>query len=251
MQKKISDLFSNKSIIISCVVILFIIIFLVILLNTNKMTKLEKLKIEEKSNEISNYFDELVGSDDDGKYINFAIEYLYNNNNSNSFVAQDLADVINDNFNLNYSSDDVIKIGITSSMHSKEIMFDTASGSYTYLNKKTNFDISNTKINYFVIDKISKKGKNKFTVVYNKYVIDNPYDIYNYYNNLINVEHTEVENSIVEMDRIKNYLKGNEKIGYIKDVVRNEKGTTFGKKNGKISITYVIKNGKLLISNVK
>ena len=251
MQKKFSEILSNKSIIISFFVILFVLIFLIILLNTSKITKLERLKIEEKSDEISNYFDELTEYDDEGKYLNFAIEYLYNNNDTSSFSVEDLVNVINENFDLKYTSDDVINLGITNSMHNKEIMFDTATNSYTYVNKKTNFDISNTKIFYFTIDKIKKNGKNKFSVTYNKYVISNPYEIYNYYNNLINVEHAETKNELLNMDRIKSYLSGEEKIGYMKDLVKNETENSFGKNEGKITVTYVIKNGKLLISKVK
>ncbi len=249
MQKKFNELLSNKSVIISFFVILFVIIFLAILLNTNKITKLEKLKIEEKSAEISNYFDELISGNDE-KYLNFAIEYLYNNNATNVFSADDLANVINENFTLNYSSEDIVKLGITNSMHDKGVIFDSAVNSYTYLNQKTNYDISTTKIYYFTIDKIKKNGKNKFSVVYNKNVIDNPYEVYNYYNNLINIEHGEVKNEFVDLGRIKNYLRGEEKIGYIKDVVRNEQDNFFGKKDGKVTITYLIKNDKLLISKI-
>ena len=249
MQDKLKKILGNEKIIIPFIVVIVVAILILILLSMNKITKLEQIKIEEKSAEISNYFDELTESDDDGKYLNFAIEYLYNTQNDNLININDIVKVINSNFDLDYNKEKIVEFGITSSMHEKGISYDTASESFVYSNSKTISDIASTKIYYFKINKISKVSKNKFKVVYDKFVVENPYEIYNYYNNN-NVENFDDKEKQVDTSIIVGYLKGTEKVGAVKDIIRDENNTKFGSEDGKVTITYIIKNDKLIVKKI-
>ena len=229
------------------IVVLSIIMFI---LNLNKITKLEKVKIEEKSDEISDYFSEITeNKDDKGIYINFAVEYLYNTKDKETYTIEEIKDVINDNFDLEYTDKTIAEIGISQAMQGKGIVFDNSTGNFKYSNTRTITDIANDKIYYFKIDKIKKINKNKFKVTYKKYVVEEPYEILNYYNDY-NIQHYDKSDEQFDTTKIVNYLKGKEKIGVIKKIIREEDGKTFGKESGKTNVTYVIKNKKLLIEKI-
>ena len=69
----------NKKVIIGIGIFLFLLIFLIsFYIITHKVTNLEKVKITDFNKNISSYLDEIIEHDeDDGKYLNFAVEYLY------------------------------------------------------------------------------------------------------------------------------------------------------------------------------
>ena len=249
----IKDLIKNKRVMMGLgtglgVLILVIIAFFIV--NAKMITKLEKIKIEEKSSEVSDYFSEITeNKDDEGKYINFAIEYLYNTKDKEAFSFDEVKEAVNSNFNLNYTDQTLNDIGITPSMQGKGIVYDNSTGKYKYSNTRTIQDIANDKIYYFKIDKIKKVNKNKFKVIYNEYVVENPYDILNYYNDY-NIKNYEDKDKQYDTSKITNYLKGNEKVGEVKKIIREEKDKIFGSKKGKITVTYVIKDKKLLIDKI-
>ena len=229
------------------IVILSIVTFI---MNLNKITKLERVKIEEKSDEISDYFSEITeNKEDKGVYINFAVEYLYNTKDKETYTIEEIKEVINSNFNLEYTDKTIAEIGISQAMQGKGIVFDNSNGTFKYSNTRTITDIANDKIYYFKIDKIKKINKNKFKVTYKKYVVDEPYEILNYYNDY-NIQHYDKKDEQFDTSKIVNYLKGKEKVGVIKKIIREEEGKTFGKENGKTNVTYIIKDKKLLIDKM-
>ena len=116
---------NNSSLVIKVLLgLLAFMTILLIIINARRLTKLEKLKINEFSNQFVNYIDEVYDGEDKGKYINFAIEYLYNEKDKKSFSEEEVVNVINNNFNIKYTVDKLRKIGITESMANKGITFD-------------------------------------------------------------------------------------------------------------------------------
>ena len=245
--KKIIEILHNKIVLASILTIVFVsIIGIGFFINEKKLTKLEKIKIEETCNKISNYLDEIyMYEDDSGKYINFAAEYLYNENNKEDFSLKEVLDVINDTFDIDYGDEELSKIGISSRMLDKNIVYDNTSNLFKYKQNKTQIDIANTEIVKYELKKIKKINKKKFEVTLEKYVVENPYEILNYYNDY-NMNQSDSSKRINTDDIVK-YLKGKENVKVIKDLINKDNIEIFGKIDGSIKITFVIEDNKLKI----
>ena len=242
---------NNSSLVIKVLLgLLAFMTILLIIINARRLTKLEKLKINEFSNQFVNYIDEVYDGKDKGKYINFAIEYLYNEKDKKSFSEEEVVNVINNNFNIKYTVDKIRKIGITESMANKGITFDISSKEYRYDNTKTKADIANTVLNKFVIDDISKTSKTKFKVKYKRLIVKNPYEVLNYYNDL-NIKASIDGKKQYDTNTIKDYLEGKGKVKTIKDLINEKNINKIGKVGDKITIYFIIENDKLLIDNIK
>lgn len=245
---KIKEILHNKKFIAILIAIIVLIIALVIIfaMNSKKLTNLEKIKIEETCNSISNYLDEIYLYDDDnGKYINFAAEYLYNEKGKEEFSMTELLEVINNTFDINYNEEEISKIGISSRMLDKNIIYDSTSNLFKYKNNKTQSDIANTPIVKYELKKMKKVNKKKFEVILEKYVVENPYEVLNYFNDY-NMKQTDTSKRYNTDDIVK-YLKGKENIKVIKDLVNRDNINDFGKIDGEVKITFVIKDDKLKI----
>lgn len=247
------NVIKNKKIlfiILGVAIVSVLLILAIVLLNKNKLTELEKVKIDEASFKVENYLDEiLLHNEDEGKYINFAIEYLYNETDKESYSIEDILNIINDTFDKDYKEEDIIKVGITSEMVAKGIVFDSATKEFKYNAQKTNADIAATPIIKYQINKIKKKNKNKFEVKYDKYVVENPYEILNYYNNR-NIEKAG-EEKLYDTTDIVSYLKGATKIGVIKKIINKDNISEFGKIEDGSTVIYILKDGKLVIDEIK
>jgi hypothetical protein len=247
--KKTSKIFNklkntNPLIKIGSVLLVFIII--IVLLNTLVFSRLEKVKINEVNEKIAYYIDEVVlYPEDDGRYINFAIEYLYNTTDKNRYSFDEVLEVINSTFQVDYTEKNLQDIGITIEMANKGIVIEGNNHEYVYNNSKTRADIANTPLVKFSPKRIKRISLNKYKVTYDKYVVENPYEILNYYDDLnLNNENKYDTTKIVE------YLKGNEKAIVIKDAITSENITKIGKIDGTVSITFVVKNNKVLIKKI-
>lgn len=225
---------------------IFVLLFLLIIIKSFSFSKLEKVKIEEVNNKIANYIEEVIAnSNDDGKYICYAIEYLYNTTDKNTFSYSEVLDEINNTFLVKYTEKDLDRIGISIEMANKGILQDSNNKKYIYESNKTVSDIANTPLVKY-IPKITKKmGFGKYKVTYEKYVVDNPYKLLNYYDNY-NLKHKKKINSKV----ISEYLKGNAKIGPVKDFINKENIKKVGKIVGKKTIIFTIKDNKVLIKKI-
>lgn len=237
-------LIPKKSVIIAVISILLIaLIITLVIINSNKITNLEEIKINEFSNEISNYIEEFENIDDEGKYINYAIEYLYNTENKTEYSIDEITNVINETFNVKYVQEDIIELGITPKMLEKGITIDSSSNMLKYNITKTRVDIANTPINKYEKVSIKKVNKEKFIVTFKKYIIENPYEILNYYNNQ-NINEDDKYN----IEDVSEYLKGNRKISVIKDFINIEDIKHYGKENGTLELELIIKDNKLVIN---
>ena len=231
---------NKKNIIFIGLISLLIIILLIIFIPKNKLTNLEKVKINEINDEVIDYIDEIYEYDDEGKYISFAIEYLYNETNKLEYSNQEVLDIINKYFNKNYKIEDISNIGITNRMADKGITYSI--DKYVYNNKLTKKEISTKVLYKYSINKINKINSKKFIVKYNRYIVENPYEILNYYEN----KNINNDNKY-DTSNINKYLNGEYKVKLIKESITKDNS----KKDGNIEITYIIKDNRLLIDNIK
>lgn len=245
---KVKEILHNKKIlaIIISVIVLLIVIVTIFIINSKKITNLEKIKIEETCDKISNYLDEIyLEEDDDGKYINFAIEYLYNEKNKEEFSLEEVLEVINDTFDISYNEEDLSKTGISARMLEKNIVYDSTANLFKYKFNKTQSDIANSIIVKYGLRKMKKINKKMFEVTLDKYVVENPYEILNYYNDY-NIRQND-SSKRYNTDDIVKYLKGKENVKVIKDLINKDNIEEFGKIDGSVKITFVIKDNKLKI----
>lgn len=231
---------NRKKIIVVASICIFVILLFIILIPKNKLTNLEKVKINDINNEVINYIDEIYEYDDSGKYISFAIEYLYNENNKKEYSEEEIINTIKRFFNRNYTLEDIRNIGITDRMANKGISYTI--DKYLYDNKLTKQEIANKVLYKYSINKIKKINSKKFIVKYDRYAVNNPYELLNYYDkkNIDSKDKYDTANII-------KYLNGEGKVKYIKDSI-NKDNT---KINGNIEITYIVKDNKLLIDSIK
>lgn len=234
---------NTKNKILLNIVLLIIIIFLIFLLVYNfKITKLERIKINEFDKKTSVFMEEYADSEDEGKYINYAIEYLNSKNNSNEFSIDDVLKTINNTFDENYTKQKLYKIGITISMHEKGIVFDDSKGIFRYNDQKTRSDIAKTPIVKYELKRVKKKSKNRFVLVYSKLVVDDPYKILNYYNG---------KNDNKKIGIISSYLKGESNIVNVKKIINSNNIKEFGKVEKNKKVVLKIDNKKLIIQKIK
>ena len=230
----------KKNIIIISSICILILLLLIILIPKNKLTNLEKVKINEMNDEIINYIDEIYEYDDEGKYINFAIEYLYNEKDKKEYSDEDIVNTLNNIFSKKCTIDDIKKIGISKRMADKGISYNIDKFEYnTNLTKK---EISTKVLYKYSINKIKKINSKKFVVKYNRFIVSNPYDILNYYEKK-NIDSKD----IYDTSNINKYLNGQGKIKLIKEAINKDNA----KAEGNIEITYIIKDKQLLIDNIK
>ena len=115
--------------------------------------------------------------------------------------------------------------------------------------KKTYADIAGEKIEKYREEKIKKKSNNKFVITYKKYVVKDPYKILNYYTDMNNKNEKKVTKYNTE--EIDKYLKGEESKKTIKKYITEKNIGKIGKEEGKVKITYIIRDGNILIDKIK
>ncbi|MBR3523191.1 MAG: hypothetical protein IKN87_00700 [Bacilli bacterium] len=244
---------TNKYFIIAIAFLIILLACFIFFKKSKKMTNLEKIKVEETSNEIADYLEEITEHDDEsGKYICFAIEYLYNNTDKNVFSANEIIEVVNKYFDKEYDIDAVASIGITPYMADKGIVFDLSNASYTYNKSNIKSDIAKTKIVKFELKKIKKINNKKFEVTFSKYVVDNPYKILNYYNDisLLNNKFKDNQNN-VDTKAISDYLKGKAKAKEVKKMITKDNISKIGKVDNDVIVEFAVKDNKLIIEKIK
>lgn len=236
----------RKNIYLNIILLLLVVFLIFILVYNFKITKLEKIKIEEFDKKVSNYLDEYVDNNDDGRYIIFAIESLSGEKDKNTFSTDEIIKKINNTFDIKYTKKDIITTGITEGMLEKGIVYEDDKDQFIYNNKRTRQDIANDTIVKYNLKSVKKKSRNKFALKYEIYEVKDPYKILNYYNNLTNKNNDSKKSKI-----ILSYLKGDSTKDTVKDIIDEKNIKEFGKVIGKKKVILIIKDKKLIISNIK
>lgn len=234
----------DKKFLIAGIGIFLVIVGVVFYLLSNKITNVELIKLKELSDKTSDYIGEVINNkEEDGCYVTFAIDYLYATTGKTSYSIDEIMEVINNNFDINLTKEDVSKIGLTSYMMNKGISFDTTSGGFSYEYKKTRADVASTSLINYHVTGIKKVNKNKFIVYYDKYLVEDPYKLLNYY-----TDQEEQDKEVVK--EITSYVKGEIVPSKIVKYINSENIEKIGKIDGKIKVTYTVKDDKIRISKI-
>lgn len=241
------------------IIFIFIAFTTIYLIGTKNISGIEKKELLRVSNDLVYFIEDIKDSDskDIDKYIIYALDYAYNKESKNSMTCDEIYNFLTDNFTIKISVDDIKNIGITPLMLDRNIVYDDSKQSYILGINSDARKIAETPITYYKVEKISKSNKKKFVIKYKKYVIENPYDMLNYYiNKNTNSEGKEDENGNVQYDLvdilpIRNYLLGNGKLLDFKKAINDEDIKNYGKSSGTLKITFTVKDDKIYIDKIK
>lgn len=263
MKQKINNLISkiktteSRSIgivILGILVLIFLVFTSIYLLSAKNVSSIEKQEIKTNSKELINYIEDITDTESKeiDRYIIFALDYSYNTNSLNTLTIDQIYDFLNDKFTLKITKEDLEHIGITPVMLNRDITYDSTKKAYTLnIVKKNTNNIMETPIIYYKLDKLSRANKRKYIAVYRQYIIENPYDVLNYYlEKNMNIGSDE-QDKLVDVTPIRNYLMGNAKVSSVKDIINDEDISKYGKKGKKIKITYIYKDNNIRIDKIK
>lgn len=227
------------------IILIFTITSLIIINKKNdQITNLEKIYIENYSAEITPYISILEDKNNLDNFIIYALEYNYNNTLNTELKISELTKIINEIFYKKISEDDIKKIGLTPIMVEKNIDFYPDKEIYVINNKNESlYDISVKPIKKYTIKDIKKK-KDEITVIYNKYVISNPYEIVNYYSN-------NKKEEIIDLEDINKYLNNKTTRKKIDKYLTDELLNKIATKEKTITIIYIIQENSLYIKSIK
>ena len=218
------------------IAILVVTILLIMLLSGNKISILEEETLKSYSNKMINYIEKGTKDED---YIISAVKYYYNEENKTSISLKEVSKYIKENYNKKISEKEMKNIGISEKLMKEKIMIDIEKSQYNYRNEKTLQDIANTKIYTYKIKEINKLSENKYEIEYQKYVIENPYEVLNYYQGKKDI--TKINNYIMGKGTTKEFLES-----------INEKDLSkFAKKKKQVTVEYEVVNRSLTISKIK
>ena len=229
--------------------VLGIIVLLVILISCSRVTPLEEKTIREVSKRVMPYMDRIENSKESklNKYVYYALEYAYNENNKTELTVNEVKKIILDVFNYDASSKKLKNVVISPEMMQNYITYDFVTEKYRIDKSQiTQSEIAKKKLTFYEIDSIKKISSEHFKVTYDKYVVTNPYEILNYYTDLNNEKNTK---KTYDITPIYNYLVAKGKEKDIKNYVIGGNFDKFAKKKGKLKVDYVVKNDKLVIDS--
>ena len=229
--------------------VLGIIVLLVILISCSRVTPLEEKTIREVSKRVMPYMDRIENSKESklNKYVYYALEYAYNENNKTELTVNEVKKIILDVFNYDTSDKKLKNIVLSPEMMQNYITYDFVTEKYRIDKSQiTQSEIAKKKLTFYEIDSIKKISSEHFKVTYDKYVVTNPYEILNYYSDLNNKNNSKKKYDITP---IYNYLVAKGKEKDIKDYVIGGNFDKFAKKKGKFKVDYVVKNDKLVIDS--
>ena len=261
----------KKIIIIGAIVLaLTLIITTVILFNKNskKLSEIEEIKLKEVSKDLENYLYNLEGNNysPTEKNIFFTLDYKYNEEDKDKLKAEEIKEFVESKINTTLEVNELNSIGVSPNMLEKNISFDHMENEF-FMNKKntTMAQIAETPIYKYQLNDMKKKNRTTFVLTYTKYKINDPYEILNYYND-INNEYTNNSNVVGEdgtivqvetdfepydTDIILNYLKGNEKVSVLSVYLTEDLLKAKAEDKGTITITYILKDGKILLDKIE
>ena len=233
-----------------CLVLIILIFTFIYLFNSRNVSEIEKKELDKKTKNIINFIDDIASSKSDkiDKYIIFALDYSYNMNSKNNMTVKEVTDFLNNHFTVDITEDDIKNIGITEEMVEKNIVYDSNKELFTIkVVPKSGSSLANDNIVYLKRNNIIKINKKKYKIYYYKYVIENPYDMLNYYLD----SNINDNDSNYDVTVIRNYLMGSASIGSLLNSINENDIKMFAKKDKKIVITYIVDGDNLLIDKIK
>ena len=233
--------------------LLLVVVLLIVLFGCNRLTSLEEKTIKDVSKKVMPYMDRIENSkekDKLGKYVYYAVEYAYNEQDKTEVTVDEIKKIIRETFNYKINDKKVREMPLTNEMLQNGITYDFEKE--TFINDKsgvTQSDIANKKLVFYEISDITKKSSDKFKVKYDKYVVTNPYEILNYYSDLNTKNEGKKNKKTYDITPIFNYLTAKGKEKDIKNYVIGSNFDKFAKKKGEFIVNYIVKDDEILIDS--
>jgi len=251
-----------RVVILGILLLIFLVATIVFLIISSNISKIEEEKINKETRDYANYIEDIVDikSKDIDRYIIYTLDFYYNVYNVNSLSSAEIKDFINEKLHVKVKEEDILNFGVNPTMQKRNISFDSSSNKYVLNDPKYDRKtISEKETIYYRQKKLRKINKKKYVITYEKYIIDDPYKILDFYleknrqdEGIKQDDGTYIYN-IVDITEMKEYLTTG-KINHLKQFLNqsDEYMKKFAKKDGKIKITYVINdNNEVEIYKVK
>ena len=227
--------------------IVSLVIIVVFLVLSRNISQIERNTIMDKSKVYSYYLEyaenKKKGTDD---YIIFALKYSTINNHKSGLTSAELSNLISEIFNVNIDEDTIRKNGVSEKMVNENIMYSPSDDMYDYITPKLDpKTIAETQVSYYQFKKLTRINSKKYSVVYQKYIIEDPYKVLNYY-----LDKNNQSDRIYDIAPYRNYLVGSDSIVRFKESIIPEDISNYAKKDKKYKVTYVVKDDKVLIDKV-
>ena len=209
------------------------------------LSDLESLALNEHTKTAINYLEEIDKDNETytnltdyplDRFIAFALEYNYNENDKTEISAKQIKKLVESIFDITLKTDDINNVGISPLLLDKNVTHDPVGKVYSiqpHTDKRIIADIPITK--YIENKTFTDKDKTIYAVVYDKFTAKSPYDV---------IPHASGEG-------VKDYLDGRGKIKSIKNTITKDNAAEIVAPAKQTTITYVIKNGKILIESIK
>ena len=235
------------------IILLVIAIGLALVLVNKKdtgITDLEKSSIINFSDKAMLYIDSIEGKEADGAdiYVTYALNYAYNEEDKNTLSIDEIKDIVKKYFDVKLDQAKLEEGLITPTLAENFISYDSEKKEYTLnISNMSYTDIANTEVAVYLFDSATK-DKDVYKAIYKKYIISNPYEVLNYYDDLNNDEENTEK---YDTTKILNYLKGKEKVRALKEAVKPDMILEVAEYSKSLEIDLVLKNDKLLITSMK
>ena len=208
------------------------------------LSDLESLALDEHTQIAINYLEEIDRDSETydnltdyplDRFIAFALEYNYNENDRTEITVKQIKKLIESIFDIDLKTEDINNVGISPLLLDKNITHDPVGQVYTINPPTDKRIIADIPIAKYIENKIfTNKDKTAYTIVYDKYTAKSPYDV---------IPHTSGEG-------VKDYLDGKGKIKSIKNTITKDNAAEIVAPAKQTNITYVVKDGKLLIKSI-
>lgn len=227
--------------------IIFLIAIFTYFCISKNLSKIEEEKIKTESIEYSNYLEDIkdIKKNNLDKYIIYTLDYSKYVNEQNKMTSKEIKDFLETNLNKKVEEKDIKDFGVNNNMLDKNITYNSIEDSYimndTEIDRKS---LENIPITYYKIKKIRKINKKKYIIKYDKYIIDNPYELINFYlernRKIIEKDNKESVDEI-DLTLIRNYLT----TGNIKDIkhflnMNDKELSSYSKVKGHAKVTYLV-----------
>lgn len=227
-------------------IIFLIAIFTYICISKN-ISKIEEEKIKTESIEYSNYLEDIkdIKKNNLDKYIIYTLDYSKYVNEKNKMTSKEIKDFIETNLNKKVEEKDIKDFGVNNNMLDKNITYNSIEDSYIMNDKEIDRkSLENIPITYYKIKKIRKINKKKYIIKYDKYIIENPYELINFYlerNRKIIEKDSKESVDEIDLTLIRNYLT----TGNIKDIkhflnMNDKELSSYSKVKGHAKVTYLV-----------
>ena len=227
--------------------IVALVVIIIFLFMSKNISQIERNTIMDKSTVYSYYLeyaeDKKKGTDD---YIIFALKYSTINNHKSGLSSAELSKLISEIFNVKIDEDTIRKNGISEKMLKENIMYSPSDDVYDMITPKVDpKTIAETQVSYYKFKKLSRINSKKYSIVYQKYIIEDPYKVLNYY-----IDKNNQSDRIYDIAPYRNYLVGSDSTVRFKESIIADDIQNYAKKDKKYKVTYIVDGDNVLIDKV-